>query len=101
MPSEDEFFIDAKNKGGVARFINHSCEPNVYAFTKQSSDGHYHIGIYAKINISPMTELFLDYAWTKDAGSTTTECHCGAKACRGTIERVTNILVARKKIRVA
>ncbi|CAN0595898.1 unnamed protein product, partial [Ectocarpus sp. 12 AP-2014] len=27
---DDEMFIDATRKGNLARFLNHSCDPNVY-----------------------------------------------------------------------
>ena len=47
-------------QGGLARFINHSCEPN--CFTKIITvEGHKHIVIYSKRHIAPGEELSYDY----------------------------------------
>ena len=47
-------------QGGLARFINHSCEPNCY--TKIITvEGHKHIVIYSKRHIAPGEELSYDY----------------------------------------
>jgi SET domain-containing protein len=51
---------DATVRGGRARFINHSCDPNCYTkiFT---IDGTRKIGIYAKKAIALGQELAYDY----------------------------------------
>lgn len=47
-------------QGGLARFINHSCDPNCY--TKIITvEGHKHIVIYSKHNIPAGVELTYDY----------------------------------------
>lgn len=52
--------VDATKQGGLARFINHSCDPNCY--TKIILvDGQKKIGIYSRRNISEGEELFYDY----------------------------------------
>lgn len=55
--SEPEFFIDAGKSGGVARFINHSCEPNL--FVQCVLDSHHDIKLarvmlFAADNIPPL-----------------------------------------------
>ncbi len=47
-------------QGGLARFINHSCDPNCY--TKIITvEGHKHIVIYSKQHIQAGVELTYDY----------------------------------------
>lgn len=47
-------------QGGLARFINHCCDPNCY--TKIITvEGQKHIVIYSKRRILPDEELFYDY----------------------------------------
>lgn len=89
--SEPEFFIDAGKSGGVARFINHSCEPNL--FVQCVLDSHHDIKLarvmlFAADNIPPLQELTYDYGYV--LGSVTDSegniqelaCYCGAKNCR-------------------
>ena len=69
-------------QGGLARFINHSCEPN--CFTRiVSVDGIKRIFILAKRDIAPGEELFYDYKFEFEADEDAVECRCGAKSCRG------------------
>jgi SET domain-containing protein len=57
---DGEWVADATVRGGRARFINHSCDPNCYTkiFT---IDGTRKIGIYAKRAIALGQELAYDY----------------------------------------
>lgn len=82
---DDKTVIDAGVRGNVARYINHSCEPNCEAV---DYDGR--IFIEALRDIAPGEELFYDYAYELDEPLTpalkrTYPCHCGAESCRGTI----------------
>ncbi len=53
-------FVTLSLQGGMARFINHSCDPNCY--TKIIGvDGVRHIFIYSKRAIAPGEELSYDY----------------------------------------
>jgi [histone H3]-lysine27 N-trimethyltransferase EZH2 len=52
--------IDATWKGNDTRYINHSDTPNCNA-RRVFAQGSYHIGYYARTNIDPGTELFVDY----------------------------------------
>jgi SET domain-containing protein len=71
---DDQWTIDAEHGGGVARYINHSCEPNTEA---EIEDGH--INIYAVKNISNGEEVTIDYGdeyydeFIRPVG-----CKCGA-----------------------
>lgn len=53
---DDEWTIDAQDGGGVARFINHSCEPNTEAEIEDSR-----INIYAVRHIRKGEEITIDY----------------------------------------
>lgn len=74
---------DATKQGNVARFINHSCNPN--CFTKIISlEGVQRIVVYAKRYIDAGEELCYDYKFPIESDATKRiECHCGAKFCRG------------------
>ncbi|KAK7860465.1 histone-lysine n-methyltransferase [Quercus suber] len=86
-----EFCIDAGTSGNVARFINHSCEPNLYVQCVLSS--HYdarlaRVVLFAADNIFPMKELTYDYGYQLDSvvgpdGKIKEfPCYCGAANCR-------------------
>jgi euchromatic histone-lysine N-methyltransferase len=54
------YVLCAKEQGGVARFINHSCDPNLYV--QPMCIGHTDldmvaIGLFAMHTITPFTEL--------------------------------------------
>jgi hypothetical protein len=56
----EEFVVDATTDGGMARYINHSCDPNCY--TEQCSvDGQLHLGVFALRTINEGEELSYDY----------------------------------------
>ncbi|KAG8651648.1 hypothetical protein MANES_06G009101v8 [Manihot esculenta] len=89
---ESEFCIDAGSCGNVARFINHSCEPNLFVQCVLSS---HHDVRFARIvlvaadNIRPMQELTYDYGYALDSvvgpdgKIKQAPCFCGASQCRG------------------
>ncbi|KAI3976041.1 hypothetical protein MKX01_016724 [Papaver californicum] len=73
--------ISAKNMGNVARFMNHSCSPNVFwqlVLHGQNKDSFPHIMFYAIKHIPPMTELTYDYS---KCGKKK-QCFCGSANCR-------------------
>ncbi|KAF2317418.1 hypothetical protein GH714_022050 [Hevea brasiliensis] len=90
--SESEFCIDAGSCGNVARFINHSCEPNLFVQCVLSS--HHDIRfarvvLVAADNIPPMQELTYDYGYALDSvigpdgKIKQAPCFCGTSECRG------------------
>ena len=73
--------IDPTLYGNVARFINHSCDPNCitrkWTVGKETS-----IGIFARKDIEEDEELTFDYQF--DAYKTPfTKCYCGTANCKG------------------
>ncbi|KAA8548293.1 hypothetical protein F0562_004722 [Nyssa sinensis] len=89
--SVPEYCIDAGSTGNVARFINHSCQPNLFVQCVLSS--HHDIKLarvvlFAADNIPPLKELTYDYGYALDSVMgpdgkiRQMACHCGAADCR-------------------
>lgn len=85
MALDNDVYLDARKKGSIARYINHSCEPNC-AVHRWKVKGISRAGIFALKDIKAGTELSFDYKWKRKRGRAPTKCHCGAKQCRGTLE---------------
>ncbi|KAI3717591.1 hypothetical protein L1987_69307 [Smallanthus sonchifolius] len=86
-----EFCIDAGTTGNVARFINHSCQPNLFVQCVLSA--HHDITqarviLFAADNIPPLKELTYDYGYELDSVHgpdgkiKQLACYCGAPDCR-------------------
>ncbi|KAI8541254.1 hypothetical protein RHMOL_Rhmol08G0047300 [Rhododendron molle] len=86
-----EFCIDAFSSGNVTRYINHSCQPNLFVQCVLSE--HHNIKLarivlFAADNIPPLQELSYDYGYGVDSvvgpdGKTRQiACYCGAPDCR-------------------
>lgn len=79
---DDGYVVDATKRGAIARFINHSCEPNCY--TKVITvDGQKKIFIYAKRHISVGEELTYNYKFPLEEEKI--PCNCGSRRCRGSM----------------
>lgn len=81
----DRVIIDAASGGNVARFINHSCDPNCEAVIEKGR-----VFIEATRDIEPGEELGYDYWFVLDEphnkkNKELYKCNCGAKNCRGTM----------------
>lgn len=73
----DDSVIDATKKGGIARFINHSCTPNCTAKIIQS-EGTNRICIYSCRDIKKDEELTYDYKFEREINSDDRiPCLCG------------------------
>ena len=91
----NEFFplcLDSMFYGNEARFINHSCDPNVQSFnlTGQVDSNVYHaIGLFASRKIMPGEELSIDYQWDKIDLTIKEDvpCLCNSIKCRGYLMR--------------
>ncbi|SPO00680.1 related to Histone-lysine N-methyltransferase, H3 lysine-4 specific [Cephalotrichum gorgonifer] len=80
---DESTVIDATKKGGIARFINHSCMPNCTAKIIKV-DGTKRIVIYALRDIAMNEELTYDYKFEREIGSVDRiPCLCGTAACKG------------------
>ncbi|XP_054280902.1 histone-lysine N-methyltransferase SETD1B-A-like [Macrosteles quadrilineatus] len=77
-----EAIIDATKCGNLARFINHSCNPNCYAKII-TIDGQKKIVIYSKQPIGVNEEITYDYKFPIEDEKI--PCLCGAPQCRGTL----------------
>ncbi|XP_051138778.1 histone-lysine N-methyltransferase, H3 lysine-9 specific SUVH1-like [Andrographis paniculata] len=80
--------ISAKENGNVARFMNHSCSPNVFwqpVVCESNNDSYVHVAFFAIRHIPPMQELTYDYGMVApekvDKGKK--NCLCGSTKCRG------------------
>ncbi|XP_038886069.1 histone-lysine N-methyltransferase ATXR7 isoform X2 [Benincasa hispida] len=79
---DDGYVVDATKRGGVARFINHSCEPNCY--TKVITvEGQKKIFIYAKRHISAGEEITYNYKFPLEEKKI--PCNCRSRRCRGSL----------------
>ena len=77
--------IDAAAGGNIAKYINHSCDPNCVAWIEGQ-----HIWIDAEKNIRAGEELAYDYEYDFLPDYTVEDlelykCECGSRKCRGTI----------------
>ena len=82
---DDGHVIDGKYKGNSAKWINHSCDPNLEA--EQDGD---RVFLKATRDIAVGEELFFDYGLIIDARMTAKlkkeyACWCGSPKCRGTM----------------
>ena len=82
---DDDVVIDASRGGNLARWINHSCEPNCDAVV---DDGR--IFIETIRDIEAGEELTYDYMFVLEERHTPARkrlypCTCGAPGCRGTM----------------
>jgi SET domain-containing protein len=89
----DEYVIDANYQGGVARWINHSCEPNCDAVLEEDEGDDRskdRVFIEASRDIEPGDELVYNYGITLAEAHTPRmkriwACYCGADTCTGTM----------------
>ena len=96
---DENTVIDATKKGGIARFINHSCMPNctakiitvekskrivIYALRDIAQSGCPSIAIIIVTDSVIDEELTYDYKFEREIGSTDRiPCLCGTPACKG------------------
>ena len=89
----DEYVIDGNSRSGVARWINHSCDPNCEAVVEEDEHDRRHkdkVFIEALRRIEPGEELTYNYGIVLDERHTPKlkklwGCRCGAKDCTGTM----------------
>jgi tetratricopeptide (TPR) repeat protein len=76
----DGYWLDGAIGGSGAEYVNHSCAPNLRVRRVRGR-----ILYFSRRAIDKGEELTIDYAYSPDVELT--PCHCGAPACRGTINR--------------
>lgn len=84
MSYEQNMILDA-TKGSIARFVNHSCNPNCN-MVKWVVKGKPRIALFAlDRQILTGEELTYDYNFNPFAANNVQECRCGSKNCRGIV----------------
>lgn len=78
---DDDRVIDATLCGGLARYINHSCNPNCVAETVEV-DRDCRIIIFANRRISRGEELAYDYKFEVEDDQHKIPCLCLAPNCQ-------------------
>ena len=78
--------VDATYKGNVARFINHSCAPNLVVFPVRSNSVVPRLCLFAKMDIAAGEELTYHYG-ESDPVKAGKPCHCGSDKCSGVLPR--------------
>lgn len=79
MMLKKDAFIDATVKGSLARFANHSCNPNAYV-DKWVVGDKLRMGIFAKRTIQKGEEITFDYNVDR-YGAQSQPCYCGEPNC--------------------
>lgn len=80
--SSTQYFIDARHYGNIARFINHSCEPNLVSVIVRVGVNLPRLALFASGDIAPGEELTFRYGDEKSALSKC-KCLCGSSHCLG------------------
>ena len=76
-----DWSLDGSRGGNGTHYINHSCEPNAFMKTLYG-----HVLFLALRDIEPGEEITVDYHTTLHSDKK--RCYCGARTCRGTINKV-------------
>ncbi|RRT63823.1 hypothetical protein B296_00011549 [Ensete ventricosum] len=71
---DKEHIIDATRKGGIARFVNHSCL-NDYLGLMQ-------VVFFAERDINPGEEITYDYHFNSEDEGKKIPCFCNSRNCR-------------------
>ena len=88
MELERGLIIDG-TKGSMARFINHSCEPNCEV-RMVKVNGTPRMGVFAgEAGVATGEELTYDYNFD-NFGKSQQQCFCGAETCRGFLSKRLN-----------
>ena len=71
-----EYYLDAANRGSIARFVNHSCEPNS-RLEKWTVGDETRVGLFTSKELKAGEEITFDYGWTDSADTKPQKCYCG------------------------
>eukprot|EP01029_Cantina_marsupialis_P022825 TRINITY_DN55_c4_g1_i2.p1 TRINITY_DN55_c4_g1~~TRINITY_DN55_c4_g1_i2.p1 ORF type:complete len:775 (-),score=173.57 TRINITY_DN55_c4_g1_i2:333-2534(-) len=84
----DVLVVDAKHRGNLGRFLNHSCDPNCFSVRvfRDCVDARLHeIGFFTNKDIEIGEELTIDYAYKinkKTEPDDLIKCLCGSSKCK-------------------
>ncbi|XP_031695809.1 histone-lysine N-methyltransferase SETDB2 isoform X2 [Anarrhichthys ocellatus] len=82
---KDVYFLDASKEGNVSRFLNHSCQPNLFVqnvFTDSHDPGFPVVAFFTSRVVKAGTEL----TWNYSADSQSKQevpCLCSSSGCQG------------------
>ncbi|MCO5610621.1 hypothetical protein L7F22_064860 [Adiantum nelumboides] len=76
-------YIDATKRGGLGRFINHSCNPNCQV-AKWTVGKYMRMGIFTKRDVEEGEELSFNYNVDR-YGNEAQPCYCGEPNCIGVL----------------
>ncbi len=82
----DMVYINANIDGGLAKYINHSCNPNC-KLIQWYVEGLPHMCFFAKREIKTGAKLTFNYNWIKEMGKGCTKYLCGKENFRRYIEK--------------
>ena len=78
------YFVDATKTGNLARFINHSCEPNLTMIPVRVNQVEPAFALFAAKDIEEGAELTFSYGSVDTQDKTDfKKCFCGAVSCKG------------------
>ncbi|KAK1316974.1 Histone-lysine N-methyltransferase ATX1 [Acorus calamus] len=78
---DKEHIIDATRKGGIARFVNHSCLPNCVAKVVTVRNEK-KVVFFAERDINPGEEITYDYHFNHEDEGKKIPCFCRSRNCR-------------------
>ncbi|MCD9637677.1 hypothetical protein HAX54_021089 [Datura stramonium] len=78
---DQEHIVDATQKGGIARFVNHSCMPNCVARII-SVRNEKKVVFFAERDIYPGEEITYDYNFNHEDEGKKIPCYCNSRNCR-------------------
>ena len=81
--------MDGGEIGGMSRYINHSCDPNLYVqpvLCDHADVDMPKICLFAAKNIPPFEELTYDYGPQYIRENLDGKCNCGAVGCQAPAE---------------
>jgi len=83
MSMDTARMIDAGPKGNVARFMNHSCDPNCET-QKWTVNGDTRVGLFCRKDVAAGEELTFNYQF-ESMGDVKKPCLCASDNCSGWI----------------
>ena len=79
-------YIDAKHYGNIARFLNHSCDPNLYSalvFVEHRDRRFPRPAFFTLRDVQANEELTWSYGSSNQTQTSDMKCLCGSKNCCG------------------
>lgn len=83
--------VDPSRVGGVGRFLNHSCDPNLEMVPVRAQCVVPELCLFARRDVGPGEELTYDYSGGSN-GRGGRPCLCGTPACRGQLPLDVDVL---------